>query len=58
MNGDFDTGINFLELFRKAEKFPYNHCIYTIKKQQFLELVENNNEVCPKRLLAFKNNLE
>ena len=45
VNGDFETGLNFLELFKKAENFPYDQCAFSIKKQQFLELVENNNEV-------------
>jgi len=45
LNGDFETAVGFMDIFTKDENFPYNQCVYTIKKQQFLELVENNDEV-------------
>ena len=45
LNGEFDTAVGFMDIFTKDENFPYNQCVYVIKKQQFLELVENNDEV-------------
>lgn len=48
LNGDFEEALRFIDLFKKSVEFPYKESQFAIKRQKFLELVENNSEVLGK----------
>lgn len=45
IDGQFKEAEVFLELFKPIPMFPYKQCLFELKKQQFFELLELNDDV-------------